>query len=417
MNQNIPRPAPHVAAFERLGFGMFVHWGLYSILGQGEWAMHMQNIPKAEYAKLKDRFTAAEFDARALAALAKRAGMKYIVLTTRHHDGFSLYDTCGLNEYDAPHSPAGRDLVAEFVEGCRAEGIVPFFYHTTLDWYRDDYEADFPAYLRYLRSSVELLCTRYGPIGGLWFDGNWNKPDADWEEDALYGMIRSHQPHAIIVNNTGLQARGELGHPEIDSVTFEQGRPEAMDRRGHRKYVAAEMCQTINGHWGIGRSDFRCKSPGELIEFLCSCRKVGANYLLNIGPQADGGVDKLQAATLETVGDWVRLHGEALYDTTPAGIRGAGQDFALRGPDGRLYFFIHDLSIGGSSHVTVGTAGAGPRPFTGVQEPIRSLHWLDSGETLAFSQNRTADLFTFQATPYPYGTDLVVRIAVAETGD
>jgi alpha-L-fucosidase len=217
-----------------MAFGMFVHWGLYSLLERGEWILHHSRMPEAEYRKLTERFTAENFDARALARLAKRAGMKYITLSARHHDGFSLYDTRGLSTYDAPHSAAGRDLIAEFVEGCRAEGIVPFLYHTTLDWSfgtADCDEATFNEYLDYLHASVEILCREYGPLGGLWFDGNWSR-EADWKEDRLYGMIRKYQPDCMIINNTGLGHRGVWGHPEIDSTTFEQGLPQPIDRRG-----------------------------------------------------------------------------------------------------------------------------------------------------------------------------------------
>ena len=183
MDKTIPIPLQRIAKFEELGFGMFIHWGLYTQLGKGEWIQKIGNIPVEEYKKLKDTFTAKDFDARQIARLAKNAGMKYIVLTTRHHEGFSLYDTRGLNDYDAVHSPAGRDLVAEYVTACREEGIIPFFYHTTLDWYVESYKTDFKAYLQYLRDSVEILCKYYGEIGGFWFDGNWNKPNEDWEED------------------------------------------------------------------------------------------------------------------------------------------------------------------------------------------------------------------------------------------
>ena len=167
---SVPVPEPRVARFEKMAFGMFVHWGLYSLLERGEWILHHSRMPEAEYRKLTERFTAENFDARALARLAKRAGMKYITLSARHHDGFSLYDTRGLSTYDAPHSAAGRDLIAEFVEGCRAEGIVPFLYHTTLDWSfgtADCDEAAFNEYLDYLHASVEILCREYGPLGGL----------------------------------------------------------------------------------------------------------------------------------------------------------------------------------------------------------------------------------------------------------
>ncbi|MBQ2720805.1 MAG: alpha-L-fucosidase, partial [Clostridia bacterium] len=242
----IPVPEKRIAKFEKLGFGMFIHWGLYSQLGRGEWVQFVEKIPKEEYAKLKDTFTAKEFNGREIAKIAKRAGMNYITLTTRHHEGFSLYDTRGLNDYDAPHSPAGRDLIKDFVEGCRAEGILPMFYHTTLDWYNDDFNGNFKEYLKYLRRSVEILCTEYGEIGGLWFDGNWSKPNDDWEEDELYSLIRRNQPDAMIINNTGLDARGFVGNSYLDSVTFEQGRPTPMNREGMPKYLAAEMCQTIN---------------------------------------------------------------------------------------------------------------------------------------------------------------------------
>ncbi|MBT4503098.1 MAG: alpha-L-fucosidase, partial [Gemmatimonadetes bacterium] len=236
----IPQPAPRIQRFEKLGYGMFIHWGLYAQLGQGEWVQHLRQIPMDEYAKLKESFTAEKFDGRKIAAIARQAGMRYITLTTRHHDGFSLYDTRGLSDHDAPHSAAGRDLIANFVDGCRQEGIIPFFYHTTLDWYQKSFDEDFDAYLDYLHNSVELLCTQYGEIGGLWFDGNWSKPDADWKEDRLYSIIRKQQPEAMIINNTGLGAKGEVGNPEIDSVTFEQGRPPSMNREGMPKYVAAE---------------------------------------------------------------------------------------------------------------------------------------------------------------------------------
>jgi len=279
---DIPTPLPRIARFEKMAYGMFVHWGLYSQLGKGEWVLNLAKIPLDEYKALQRTFTAADFSGRAIARIAKRAGMKYITLTSRHHDGFSLYDTRGLSDWDAPHSGAKRDLILDFVEGCRAEGIVPFLYHTTLDWYQPSFSDDFEAYLDYLHQSIEILCTNYGELGGFWFDGNWSKKDADWKEDRLYGIIRKHQPQAIIVNNTGIHNQGETGHPEIDSVTFENGRPTPRDQRGWKKYIAGEMCQTMNEHWGIGKYDFHYMSPVDIINNLCHCRKVGANYLLNV---------------------------------------------------------------------------------------------------------------------------------------
>lgn len=406
----IPNPAPRVQRFERLAYGMFIHWGLYSQLGKGEWIMHQESIPKAEYAKLKDSFTAEDFDGRKIARLARKAGMRYITITARHHDGFSLYDTCGLSDYDAVHSPASRDLMGDFVEGCRAEGIIPFFYHTTLDWYQDSFQKDFNGYLEYLLKSVELLCTNYGPIGGLWFDGNWSKPDADWQLDALYGMIRNHQPEAMIINNTGLEARGQIIHSEIDSVTFEQGRPKPLDRRGMPKYVAAEMCQTMNQHWGIGQRDFAYMSPKELIANLAACRRVGVNYLLNVGPTATGEIPAYEAATLLRVGEWIRLYGALLYEGRPTAITGMGDDFALE-YDGKVYLFVHHLSVQGDANVVRMISGAGPRSFTGLSREITTARWLDNNEKLDFAQNANSGLLVINATGYPYGTNLVVRVA------
>lgn len=411
-NYMIPTPEKRIADFENLGFGMFVHWGLYSQIGQGEWILdHDPNRHMDEYKHLAETFTAEDFDADALVLTAKNAGCKYITLTTRHHEGFSLYDTKGLCDFDAPHSAAKRDLVKEFVDACNRHGIVPFFYHTTLDWYQKDFKEDFDSYLEYLRKSVEVLCTNYGKIGGLWFDGNWSKKDADWKEDALYATIRKHQPDAIIVNNTGLGKRGEIGNPELDSVTFEQGRPTPMDREGMSKYVAAEMCYTLNDHWGIGENDFNYKSPCELIESLCACRRVGANLLLNIGPTAQGGVDPFQREIMKIMGKWMGLYGEAIYKGKPhPATCGNNKNFVLKG-DGCLYIFVHDLGRGGSIHVAVNGECENDFVFRGVDEKIEKVYWMDNDEELDF-KNEDGNLSVF-ATNFPYGKSTCVRVAKA----
>jgi len=404
----IPVPSNHVAAFEKMGFGMFIHWGLYSQLGRGEWIMNTAQIPKDEYVKLAETFTASKFSGRKIAQIAKAAGMKYITLTTRHHEGFSLYDTKGLCDYDAPHTPAGRDLIADFVEGCNAEGIMPMFYHTTLDWYQDSFKENFDEYLEYLRKSVEVLCTNYGKIGGLWFDGNWSKKDADWKEDALYATIRKYQPEAMIINNTGLGKRGELGNPEIDSVTFEQGRPTPMNREGMPKYVAAEMCHTINAHWGFGSADFRYQSVPDLIENLCACRKVGANYLLNVGPDAEGEILPLQVEMLKMVGEWIKICGWPIYEGKPCGIEGTHKNFALKAGD-KDYLFIHDLGRRGSANVVQDGSGEGNKKFYGLIDEVKSIKWLDNNEELKFTQNN--GILSVYATGFEYGKQLVVRVA------
>jgi len=412
----IPVPEKRIRDFEKMAFGIYVHWGIYSQLGKGEWIQNMAGIPQEEYSKLADTFTASEFSGRNLARAAKRAGANYITLTTRHHDGFSLYDTKGLNTYDALHTPAGRDLIADFVEGCRAEGIMPFFYHTTFDWKDDFFETDFEGYLKYLQKSVEILCTNYGKIGGFEFDGVWRVKDKDWKMNEVYAIIRKYQPDCIIINNTGLSARGKLGDPEIDSVTFEQGRPEPMNREGMSKYVTAEMCETLNAHWGIGYGDFNYKSVPQLIETFCACRKVGANYLLNIGPNAEGGIVPLQEELIASIGDWIRSVGySSIYDGVPCEMKGEGKNFVLKA-NGKYYLYIHDLAIKGKSDVTVEVTnvGIGPRRFSGLTQKVKSVKWVDNGEMLEFNQNTAENSLIVNCTGYDYGTNYVVRIAEVE---
>ena len=422
---SIPLPLPRIAEFENMGFGMFLHWGLYSQIGAGEWVQAFRRIPFAEYRKLADTFTAEEFDADALAALAAKAGMKYIVLTTRHHDGFSLYDTCGLNDFDALHTPAKRDLIAEFVAGCRRHGIVPFFYHTTMDWYwrgkhqndnvfseytRVIEEEEFQEYLDYLCASVELLCKNYGKIGGLWFDGNWSRPQSDWQESRLYGLIRKYQPDAIIVHNTGLPALGKTGHPEIDSVTYENNAARPMNREGMEKYVAAEVCKTMNAHWGLGKDDINFLSPLEVVERLCHSRGCGANFLLNFGPTPQGGIPEYEKAVLNLVSKWMNWYGEAIYTPRPdTALACQGRDFILR--QGKtLYYFAFDLGISGHINVTAQLQGPGVRTIDNLKGKILSAQWMDNGESLEFTQDPLSGIAALRCTGFPYGTHTGVRV-------
>ena len=409
---SIPVAKQYILDFEQMGLGMFIHWGLYSQLGRGEWVFFNEKLDMNEYKKLADTFTAEDFDAEEIAKTAKAAGCKYITLTTRHHEGFSLYDTCGLNDFDAPHTPAGRDLIREFVDACNKYGLMPMFYHTTLDWYNPDFDENFDEYLEYLRKSVETLCKNYGKIGGLWFDGNWSKPDSDWKVEELYATIRKYQPEAMIINNTGLEHRGDVGNLEVDSVTFEQGKPTPMDREGMTKYVAAEMCETLNDHWGIGYDDLCYKSPVYLIQCLCDCRKVGANYLLNIGPEAQGKINEYQKELLGLLGRWMDLFGEAIYNGRPCGVAGIGKNFALKSTDGKsLYLFVYDLAIRGDDNVTVGGKYRGAYAFGGVQDEIESVKWMDNDEELSFVQGD--NMLAVDFTGQPYGKSYPVRVAKA----
>ena len=404
-----PIPAPYIQKFEQLGFGMFVHFGLYSQLGKGEWTYSIHKRTAEDYVPLQQTFRVGSM--REIVETAKAAGCKYITLTTRHHEGFSLYDTKGLSDFDVMHSPTGRDLVREFAEECRREGIVPFFYHTTLDWLHPDFEGNFDRYLDYLYDSVELLCTEYGKIGGLWFDGNWSKRDADWKEDRLYKMIHRHQPEAMVINNTGLSHRGEFGVQEIDAVTYERGMPEPMDQSGREKYVAAEMCETLCDHWGIA-DDINFKPVKQLIEELCECRKVGANFLLNIGPSADGSVPLMQRATMECIGRWMQTYGKAIYNGRPFIAYPGRREFLLRDfydPNTAYLFLFDTKQSGGDANVSLHMTEDGMLALPDMPAPVQSAVFMDNGRGVPFRQE--GDVLFVKPFGFRYGTSLCVRVA------
>ena len=388
-----------VKEFETLGLGMFVHFGIYSQLGRGEWIRN--NMTKEAYEPIYKTFNPKPDWAKELVNAAKGAGCRYITLTSRHHDGYSLYDTCGLSDFDAPHS-CGRDLIKEFVDACREADIKPFFYHTLLDWHAECFETDFSAYLQYLRDSVKLLCTNYGPIGGLWFDGTWSKPGADWEEDALYATIRKYQPEAIIVNNTGMESRGALGNMELDSVTFERGKPQPINLEDSPRYIASEMCEVLNNHWGYAALDLSYLSMTDVIRNLADCRRYRANLLLNVGPMGDGSLRLIDRGMLEILGIWTKLHDEALHLPVPTGIsvKDHEEEFILR-QGNTLYLFAKDIP---NCHSTE------PRFLRfALAEPVTSACWLDNGEALPFTQDEGRVCIT--AVPQVYGVDLTLRVA------
>ena len=403
----------YIKAFEKHGFGLFVHFGLYSVLARGEWSLFSSEITAEEYEKLTEKFDPDPDWAKELCKTAREAGCKYITLTTRHHDGFSLYDTLGLNDYDAPHAKCGRDLIREFVDACHNEGIVPFFYHTLLDWREKSFNDNFPEYLKYLRKSIEILCTRYGKIGGLWFDGMWSKNDADWEEDALYSLIRKYQPDAMIINNTGLHARGTLGHIELDSVTFERGKPSPINLEDSPKYIASEMCQIFADHWGYAALDYNFKSLADIIRDFCACRRYNSNLLLNVGPMGNGKLRRLDSAMLATLGEWKSRFAEAFDGSTPSGIEVSKEtDFILKG-ENAYYLFCDGLYRSANSNVELNSDDSVKfEDSFKLSEKIKSVTWLETGAPVKFSQS--GENVTVYTTPQPYGQSVVVRIAKIE---
>ena len=280
-----------------------------------------------------------------MVAVAKKAGCRYITLTTRHHDGFSLYDTCGLNDYDATHSACGRDLIKEFVDECNKADILPFFYHTWLDWCDPDYTQNFDRYITNLNKSIELLCTNYGKIGGFWFDGAWDQ-STDWHEDEIYGTIRKYQPHAIIVNNTGLSEQGKAGHPQIDCLTFERGNPFLVS---DERNIAGEMCQVLNDHWGYAAQDVNYKPLSEIIGNLVECRACNCNLLLNTGLTGNGYVRNIDKEMLCAVGQWNAVNKKFVYNVRHSDVIA---DNATMLTDGKyVYAVVSNVPVSGDENV------------------------------------------------------------------
>ena len=404
-----------IQEFEEMNLGLFVHWGLYSLLEEGEWTEEINKIPPKKYEKLISRFTAEEFSAKKLVLAAKEMGAKYITLTTKHHEGFYLYDTKGLSTFDVMHSPAHRDLIKEFTNACHEENIKPFLYMATYDWHDSDFENNFDRYLKHLNQAIKILCTNYGEIGGFWFDGNWEKPNANWKLDELYKIIRTYQPNAMIINNTGLENRGKLIDPEIDAVTYEQSVAD-NNTVGNKndKYVAKESSMTINDHWGWARDDLNYKTVAQIIEKICQAKNLKSNFLLNIGLTGSGSIPQIFKDYLHAIGIWISKNKAAYYHGNPTNITSKSnkKDFVLI-ENNKLYIFLHDLGVVGDENVILTGSNTNPRSFINLYHKIESVHWIDDNEPLSFMQDLKEGIFTINAKGNRYGRNLIVRIACA----
>lgn len=290
-------------------FGMFIHWGLYSVVGRHEWVMEEEAIPVAEYEQLARQFKPKPNAARAWARLARQAGQKYMVMTTKHHEGFCLFDT-KLTNYCAPKQACGRDLVREFVDAARGEGMRVGFYYSLMDWHHPDGarcandEAARRRFVDYIHGQVRELCSNYGKLDVLWYDVNWPLTPQGWESEKMNRMVRELQPEIIINNRSGV--------PE-DFATPEQ-RIQAADR-------AWEACMTMNDSWGYQRADDDWKTPKAVIRNLATCARDGGNYLLNIGPKPDGSIPQESVNILTEVGKWMDRNGQAIYTAEPCKVK------------------------------------------------------------------------------------------------
>ncbi|HEY2859710.1 MAG TPA: alpha-L-fucosidase, partial [Terracidiphilus sp.] len=261
-------------------FGMFIHWGLYSVIGQHEWARENEGVPLLQYELLAKNFHPKPNVARDWARLAKRAGQKYMVMTTKHHEGFCHWDS-KLTDYNAAKQGPGRDLVREFVEAARAEGLRVGFYYSLMDWHHPDGaicktdEAARQRFVAYTHGLIRELLTNYGKIDILWYDVSWPLTPAQWESERMNEMVFELQPEIVVNNRNGLP--GDFTTPEQHIQAADIGR-------------AWETCMTLNDSWGYQRADDNWKSPKTVVRNLISCARDGGNYLLNIGPRGDGSI-------------------------------------------------------------------------------------------------------------------------------
>jgi alpha-L-fucosidase len=328
--------------FREARFGMFIHWGLYAQLGRHEWVMNRERIPLAEYEKLAGTWKPGPWPARTWARLAREAGMRYMVMTTKHHEGFCLFDS-KLTDYSAPKHGPKRDLVAEFVEAACAEGLRVGFYYSLMDWHHPDgarCKKDEKArrrFVDYIHGQIRELLTNYGKIDIMWYDVSWPLTPQEWESEKMNAMVLKLQPDIIMNNRNGLP--NDFGTPEGHITPEKGGR-------------AWESCMTFNDAWGYTPIDKNWKSAWDVVRMLRQVAAGRGNLLLNIGPAPSGAVPPVCARVLQQVGKWVKKYGPTVYEATDPMqqewlITGA---FTCKGKS--LYFHCNrwpgeELAIGG----------------------------------------------------------------------
>ena len=321
--------------FQDAKYGLFIHWGVYSVMAGGgdqgiaEWIMNSKRIPIQQYEKLPSFFNPVEFDADEWVEMVKKAGMKYITITSKHHDGFAMYDSKVSNYDIVERTPFGRDVLKELKQACDRQGIKLFFYHSQLDWHHPDYfprgntgqgytgrpeSGNWNNYIDYMNAQLTELLTNYGEIGGIWFDGMWDKPDADWRLDETYSLIHKLQPGALIGSNHHLYPL-----PGEDFQMFERDLPGqntmGFNHTGPISDLPIEMCETMNGSWGFNIIDTKYKSTAALIKTMVRAAGYGANFLLNTGPMPNGKIQPENVDTLMVIGKWLEKYGESIYET------------------------------------------------------------------------------------------------------
>lgn len=352
------------AWFSDARFGLFIHWGPFSIPGSGEWVMNERKLTVHNYTNLKDFFNPIDFNAEQWVSMAKSAGMKYITLITRHHDGFSMWNT-KYSDFNIMNTPYKKDIVKMMADECHKQGIKLYLYYSLLDWRREDYphetgrtgqysgrkgKGDYASYLAFMKNQLTELLTNYGEIGGIWFDGHWDQtaPEGsgdrasriDWKYNEIYGLIHQLQPQCMIGNNHHLTPfAGE------DFQMFERDLPgenkSGLSFQQASEKLPLETCETISNSWGYNLSDTLYKSKKELVHMLVKAAGLGSNLLLNIGPMPNGKIQPEFQDRLAGLGDWLKIYGESIYNTRGGYIKPQAWG-SITQSDQKVYIHILD---------------------------------------------------------------------------
>lgn len=408
--------------FQDKKFGLFIHWGISSELGAGEWVMNNRNIKVDDYKHLVNAFYPHDFDPVKWVSMAKAAGMKYITFITRHHDGFSLWDT-KYSDYNIMHTPYGKDVLKMLADECKKQGITLNLYYSLLDWVRDDYpyetgrtghgtgrtgKSNYAHYLQFMKDQLTELLTNYGPIGQIWFDGHWDQTNVegshdlssriDWKYDEIYGLIHKLQPACMIGNNHHqVPIAGE------DFQMFERDLPgENKSGLSFQKasHLPLETCETLNDSWGYNITDTHYKSRNEVIRYLVNAAGRNANLLLNVGPRPDGNINQQFIDTLHAVGAWLQQYGNSIYGTRGEYMH--PQDWGVMTGKGNTRY-VHILKMPASPYIFL----------PGYTAKIKSCKLMNTTQQEKFKQ-QPEGLFIFTDNVPKDQVDVVLELEVKE---
>ena len=385
--------------FQDAKFELFIHWGPFSILGDGEWVMNNENITVKNYTRLMDFFNPVDFDAHKWVTMAKNAGMKYITLITRHHDGFSMRDT-KYSDFNIMNTPYKKDVVKLIADECHQQNMKLFLYYSLLDWRREDYphetgrtgqktgrkgHGDYAHYLRFMKNQLTELLTNYGEIAGIWFDGHWDqtKPEGEkdrasrinWHYDEIYGLIHGLQPQCLVGNNHHLTPfAGE------DFQMFERDLPgenkSGLSFQTASHQMPLETCETMNNSWGFNIKDTSYKPANQIIRYLVSAAGRNANFLLNVGPMPNGKIQPEFEDTLQEVGKWMQQFGESIYGTR--GNLLPPQEWGVATVKNKM-IYIHILKKPQQSFILI----------NGLKDKVSNCRLMGSKQGVKFKENKT----------------------------